>query len=203
MFFRGGFPSRRELLERLENYQRDLEQQLADVADVIAHLRDRDEGPSQPARARPLDARGAVRDRRRMKLPPRSGVRFPQSDLPDFLRAPDPLHPVEGVPVTLPWSCPSGWFLLSTSRVADRAPRRRGAAGTPNGGAGAGDLDRAEDVGSGRARRVPGVGRARWKLLPREARRFSRSARARCPDRSSTLGCSIVGSADNLLVEFG
>jgi hypothetical protein len=43
MFFRGGFPSRAELIERLEGFQRDLEQQLADVADVIAHLRDRDE----------------------------------------------------------------------------------------------------------------------------------------------------------------
>jgi hypothetical protein len=43
MFFRGGFPSRHELLERLESYQRDLEQQLADVADVIAHLRDPDD----------------------------------------------------------------------------------------------------------------------------------------------------------------
>ena len=41
MFFRGPFPSRHELLERLESFQRDLEQQLADVADVIAHLRDR------------------------------------------------------------------------------------------------------------------------------------------------------------------
>jgi hypothetical protein len=40
LFFRGGFPNRQELLERLESYQRDLEQQLADVADVIAHLRD-------------------------------------------------------------------------------------------------------------------------------------------------------------------
>jgi hypothetical protein len=50
LFFRGSFPSRHELLERLENYQRDLEQQLADIADVIAHLRDRDEGqPQHPA----------------------------------------------------------------------------------------------------------------------------------------------------------
>jgi hypothetical protein len=49
MLFRGGFPSRHELLERLESYQRDLEQQLADVADVIAHLRDRDEGAQQQA----------------------------------------------------------------------------------------------------------------------------------------------------------
>jgi hypothetical protein len=48
MFFRGGFPSRAELIERLEGFQRDLEQQLADVADVLAHLRDPDEGqPSQ------------------------------------------------------------------------------------------------------------------------------------------------------------
>ena len=46
MFFRGGFPSRAELIERLEGFQRDLEQQLADVADVLAHLRDREE--SQP-----------------------------------------------------------------------------------------------------------------------------------------------------------
>ena len=41
MFFRGPFPNRHELLERLESYQRDLEQELADIADVIAHLRDR------------------------------------------------------------------------------------------------------------------------------------------------------------------
>jgi hypothetical protein len=47
MFFRGGFPSRPELIERLESFQRDLEQQLADVADVLAHLRDRDEGQPQ------------------------------------------------------------------------------------------------------------------------------------------------------------
>jgi hypothetical protein len=46
--FRGSFPSRRELLERLESYQRDLEQQLADVADVLAHLRDSaDAAPQQ------------------------------------------------------------------------------------------------------------------------------------------------------------
>ena len=46
MFFRGPFPSRPELIERLESFQRDLEQQLADVADVLSHLRDPDE--SQP-----------------------------------------------------------------------------------------------------------------------------------------------------------
>jgi hypothetical protein len=50
MFFRGGFPSRPEMIERLENYQRDLEQQLADVADVLAHLRDpADAAPQQQA----------------------------------------------------------------------------------------------------------------------------------------------------------
>ena len=46
MLFRGGFPSRAEMIERLEGFQRDLEQQLADVADVISHLRDR--GDAQP-----------------------------------------------------------------------------------------------------------------------------------------------------------
>ena len=43
--FRGPFPNRLDLLERLESYQRDLEQELADIADVIAHLRDRDQAP--------------------------------------------------------------------------------------------------------------------------------------------------------------
>jgi len=43
--FRGPFPNRQDLLERLESYQRDLEQELADIADVITHLRDRDQGP--------------------------------------------------------------------------------------------------------------------------------------------------------------
>ena len=48
MLFRGGFPSRTELIERLEGFQRDLEQQLADVADVLAHLRDSaDDTPQQ------------------------------------------------------------------------------------------------------------------------------------------------------------
>jgi len=48
LFFRGPFPNRQELLERLEGYQRDLEQELADVADVIAHLRERP-GDAAPA----------------------------------------------------------------------------------------------------------------------------------------------------------
>jgi hypothetical protein len=50
MFFRGPFPNRLELIERLENFQRDLEQQLADVSDVLAHLRDGEEvQPQQQA----------------------------------------------------------------------------------------------------------------------------------------------------------
>jgi len=48
--FRGCFPSRHELIERLENHQRDLEQQLADIADVLAHLRDRSD-EAQPQHA--------------------------------------------------------------------------------------------------------------------------------------------------------
>jgi hypothetical protein len=49
LFFRGGFPNRQELIERLENHQRDLEQQLADIADVLAHLRDRGDEPAPQA----------------------------------------------------------------------------------------------------------------------------------------------------------
>ena len=39
--FRGQrrFPSREEWLRRLEEHQRDLEQEIADVADVIRHLK--------------------------------------------------------------------------------------------------------------------------------------------------------------------
>ena len=33
------FPSREDWLRKLEEYQRDLEQEIADVADVIKHLR--------------------------------------------------------------------------------------------------------------------------------------------------------------------
>ena len=45
--FRGHrrFPSREEWLRRLEEYQRDLEQEIADVADVIRHLKG--DGPSE------------------------------------------------------------------------------------------------------------------------------------------------------------
>ena len=39
---------RENVLERLESYQRDLEQELADIADLIAHLRDEGEpAPTQ------------------------------------------------------------------------------------------------------------------------------------------------------------
>ena len=34
------FPNREELIERLESYQRDLEQELANLDDVLRHLRD-------------------------------------------------------------------------------------------------------------------------------------------------------------------
>ena len=39
------FPNRQELLARLETHQRDLEQELADLADLIAHLRDDADAP--------------------------------------------------------------------------------------------------------------------------------------------------------------
>jgi hypothetical protein len=40
LHFRRPFPNRHELLERLEGYQRDLEQEVADLDDLIRHLRD-------------------------------------------------------------------------------------------------------------------------------------------------------------------
>jgi hypothetical protein len=49
LHFRRPFPNRQELLARLENYQRDLEQELADIDDLIRHLRDTPpEGQPQP-----------------------------------------------------------------------------------------------------------------------------------------------------------
>ena len=53
LFFRGPFPNRQELLERLESYQRDLEQELADVDDLIRHLRD--EGDQTAALSQPAE----------------------------------------------------------------------------------------------------------------------------------------------------
>jgi hypothetical protein len=38
--FHGRVPNREELLRRLEEYQKDLEQEVADVADLIRHLRE-------------------------------------------------------------------------------------------------------------------------------------------------------------------
>jgi hypothetical protein len=40
------FPTREELVERLESHQRDLEQELANIDDVLRHLRDSAETPS-------------------------------------------------------------------------------------------------------------------------------------------------------------
>jgi hypothetical protein len=37
---RGRVPNREEWLRRLEEYQKDLEQEVADVADLIRHLRE-------------------------------------------------------------------------------------------------------------------------------------------------------------------
>jgi hypothetical protein len=48
LHFHRPFPNRRELLERLEAYQRDLEQEVADVADLVKHLRGND-APQQAA----------------------------------------------------------------------------------------------------------------------------------------------------------
>jgi hypothetical protein len=49
LHFRRPFPNRQELLSRLEAYQRDLEQEVADVADLIKHLR----GNDAPASSQP------------------------------------------------------------------------------------------------------------------------------------------------------
>ena len=51
LHFRRPFPNRAELLARLEAYQRDLEQELADLDDLIRHLRDTpaDATSAQPA----------------------------------------------------------------------------------------------------------------------------------------------------------
>lgn len=51
LHFRRPFPNRAELLERLESYQRDLEQELADIEDVIRRLRD--DQPAQPDETAP------------------------------------------------------------------------------------------------------------------------------------------------------
>ncbi|HVS85309.1 MAG TPA: hypothetical protein VHD91_06740 [Gaiellaceae bacterium] len=43
------FPSREELIDRLESHQRDLEQELANLDDVLRHLRGSESSPQQPA----------------------------------------------------------------------------------------------------------------------------------------------------------
>jgi hypothetical protein len=45
------FPNREELIERLESYQRDLEQELANLDDVLRHLRDDGGQPAPPAQS--------------------------------------------------------------------------------------------------------------------------------------------------------
>jgi hypothetical protein len=42
---------RERVLERLENYQRDLEQELADVTDLIERLKERESGEPEQATA--------------------------------------------------------------------------------------------------------------------------------------------------------
>jgi hypothetical protein len=46
-----GWYDRERVLERLEDYQRDLEQELADVSDLIKRLRDSGAGEAQQATA--------------------------------------------------------------------------------------------------------------------------------------------------------
>jgi predicted RNase H-like nuclease (RuvC/YqgF family) len=43
------YPNREELLQRLEEHQRDLEQEVADVADLIRRLREEPATAGQPA----------------------------------------------------------------------------------------------------------------------------------------------------------
>ena len=49
--FHRPFPNREELLHRLEAHQRDLEQELADLDDVIRHLRDERPQATAPTQA--------------------------------------------------------------------------------------------------------------------------------------------------------
>jgi len=49
LHFRRPFPNRQELVERLEAYQRDLEQELADIDDLLRHLRDESSAEPQTA----------------------------------------------------------------------------------------------------------------------------------------------------------
>jgi hypothetical protein len=51
LHFHRPFPNRQELLARLESYHRDLEQELADVDDLILHLRGSADEPQQTGQA--------------------------------------------------------------------------------------------------------------------------------------------------------
>jgi hypothetical protein len=53
MWWRRRAPNREELLEALEERQKDLEQEIADIHDLIGRLR---EGDSLPPRAEPAPA---------------------------------------------------------------------------------------------------------------------------------------------------
>jgi hypothetical protein len=46
-----GWYDREKVLERLEDYQRDLEQELADVSDLIKRLKESGAGETEPATA--------------------------------------------------------------------------------------------------------------------------------------------------------
>ena len=58
-----------ELIERLEGFQRDLEQQLADVADVLAHLRDSRRAADSSRRSEPEPGGGEGRAFASLPLP--------------------------------------------------------------------------------------------------------------------------------------
>ena len=51
--FHRPFPNRQELLTRLESYQRDLEQELADVSDLIRRLQAGEQPGPAPGQAEP------------------------------------------------------------------------------------------------------------------------------------------------------
>ena len=53
---RGRFGNREDWLRRLEEHQRDLEQELADVSDLIQRLRAGDEGTQPVGEPRPAGA---------------------------------------------------------------------------------------------------------------------------------------------------
>ena len=50
---RGRYPNREEWLGALEEYQKDLEQEVADIADLIRRLREKPAEPEEPEAASP------------------------------------------------------------------------------------------------------------------------------------------------------